>query len=99
MIVALFKVIQYRRKVCIFEEISSFIQLSIKLVLDMLFLILINVDVNFLNLKFVQGIQIFIKVILTIKKFQLIRQKKFVVTAFKLEKETYVVYIANIAIF
>lgn len=65
----------------------------------MLFLILSNVNINFLELKFFLKTYTFIKAILTTKEVEVVEKKEFVLAVLNSKKKTYVIHMASFASF
>lgn len=68
----LFKIVNKEEKSQFFKEIFLLTNFSIKVVLKMLFLILKNVEINFLELELFEKIYTFTKIIWITKQFELI---------------------------
>lgn len=77
-----------------FKQIFLIVEISINIVQKMPFLILRNVEINFLERKLNGRSYITVKAFLTTKQFELAGKKEFTAIALDLDNETFVVYIA-----
>lgn len=67
--------------------------ISIKIVLKAPFLIFFNIDIRFIQKKYILKSYIIIKVLFTIKKIKLIDKKKFIVIAMHENSEIFLLHI------
>lgn len=68
-------------------------------ILVILFLILINLEVNFLKLRLFGKINSFINIFLTFQEVNLVEKKEFITIAFVLNEKIYMIYMASFANF
>lgn len=64
-----------------------------KMIFRILFLTLSNININFINKKLKQYLYIIVKVMLIIKKIELIKNKKFIVIVFNVNNKIFLIYI------
>ena len=94
MVVAAFSISDQVKKVRFFEEIFLVTNISPNMILEMLFLILNNADVDFLKRELWWRFYIIENALFTIKQVKLIGKKEFITAAFDPGYKTFVVHIA-----
>ena len=93
MVLASFQVEDKLRKIQFFQEIFLLVNISAEVVLGMLFLILSNSDIQFVEKKLTRRSYTTAKALPTTKQVELINKKKFVKAALDEKSETFVVYV------
>lgn len=94
--IASFLVDDINKKFSFFEKIFLLADISIDIVLGMLFLTLSNIKVNFNNQELKYKLYTLAKALSTIKYIDIIRKKEFAITALDPDNEIFVVYIASL---
>lgn len=99
MIIAMFEVKNKEKLSRLFEKNLLLTMFSINVVLEILFVTLSNLKMNFVELKIFCRIYTSIKAILITKQIKLIKKKEFIVEVLNLEEKIFIVYIVNLARF
>lgn len=97
MIIILYKVKDKKKKSQFFKKIFLLAYFSINIVFEILFLILGNKRVYFIELELFWKTYTNIKAILATKQVKLIEKKQFMAANLKLKEKTYVIYLTRFA--
>lgn len=92
MVIRIFKVENKKKQLFFFKKIFLLPKLSLDVILEMSFITLRNIKINFLKLKIFLKTYALIKIIPITKKVQLVGKKKFTVVAFYPKKKKLMLY-------
>lgn len=97
MIVIAFLETDKANRVKLFEETFLAANLSLDIVFKILFLILSNANIDFLDWKFRKRTYITKKAFLTIRRIKLVRKKEFIAATLDSKYEIFVIHIASLS--
>lgn len=80
-----------------YKEIFLLADISMDITLEMLFVMLRNIEIDYISCHICWKTDIITKIILTTSKVELIEKKEFIAAAFDLRNKAFVVYVASIS--
>lgn len=89
-----FLIVNQANKIRFFKKTFLIVNIILKILFEIYFFILNNINIDFLKQKLKQRSYITKKTFLNIKYIKLLKKKKFIVVAFNLKYMTFIIYMA-----